>query len=61
MLSMYFVQHWTKLADAANVQFKDTDWAGIDIFRFDAQGKIVENWDVRQVVPAAAAHGNTMF
>ncbi len=37
------------------------DWAGIDIFRFDAQGKIVEHWDVLQVVPKESAHGNTMF
>lgn len=38
-----------------------TDWAGIDIFRFDAHGKIVEHWDVLQVVPDASAHDNTMF
>ncbi len=37
------------------------DWAGIDIFRFDEEGKIVEHWDVLQVVPAEAKHANGMF
>ena len=40
---------------------KDKDWAGIDIFRFDQDGKIVEHWDVLQVVPGESAHDNTMF
>jgi predicted SnoaL-like aldol condensation-catalyzing enzyme len=37
------------------------DYAGIDIFRFDERGRIVEHWDVLQTVPEESAHGNTMF
>lgn len=37
------------------------DWAGIDIFRFDRDGKIVEHWDVLQVIPRESKHDNTMF
>ena len=40
---------------------KNKEWAGIDIFRFDEGGKIVEHWDVLQVVPAESKHSNTMF
>ena len=37
------------------------DYAGMDIFRLDASGKIVEPWDVLQTLPEHSENPNGMF
>jgi predicted SnoaL-like aldol condensation-catalyzing enzyme len=46
---------------AVHSHYKIWNMAGVDIFRLNDDGKIVEHWDVLQEVPETTASGNDMF
>jgi predicted SnoaL-like aldol condensation-catalyzing enzyme len=46
---------------AVHSHYKTWNMAGVDIFRLDDDGKIIEHWDVLQQVPETTASGNDMF
>ena len=45
----------------AHSYYKTWNTAGVDIWRFNDEGKMIEHWDVLQEVPEATASGNDMF
>ncbi len=45
----------------AHSHYRSFNMAGVDIWRFNDEGKIIEHWDVLQEVPETSASGNDMF
>jgi predicted SnoaL-like aldol condensation-catalyzing enzyme len=45
----------------AHSHYKTFNMAGVDIWRFNDEGKMIEHWDVLQAIPETTASGNDMF
>ena len=46
---------------AAHSHYRSLNMAGVDIWLFNDDGKMIEHWDVLQEVPETTASGNDMF
>ena len=55
LVALHTHQVWPKNGE------EDEEYATMDFFRFDRDGKIVEHWDAIQPIPRRMAHGNGML
>jgi predicted SnoaL-like aldol condensation-catalyzing enzyme len=46
---------------AVHSNYKTFNMAGVDIYRLNDDGKLIEHWDVLQPIPDTTASGNDMF
>jgi predicted SnoaL-like aldol condensation-catalyzing enzyme len=45
----------------AHSHYRSFNMAGVDIWRFNDDGRAIEHWDVLQAIPETTASGNDMF